>query len=344
MLHALGVEADWRLIHGQAEFFTVTKAFHNALQGAEYDLQGPEQRLYLRVNEESAAQLAGDYDVFIVHDPQPAAIRHFAGGRGAQWIWRCHIDTSAPSEAVSRFLRPFLAQYDAAIFTMAEFLLPELQAKRIAFIAPAIDPLATKNLEVPLDLCRRAIAESGVDVARPLLVQVSRFDPWKDPLGVIRAYRLVKAKVPGVQLALIGAMAADDPEGWELLDRVEEVAADDADLFVFTNVGGSAAWRSTSFNGAATSSSRSRCAKGSGWWSRKPSGRSAQWWPVAPAAFRCNVRRGSSAIWWTTWRAAPSRCCTCWSIPASAARLGAPAASMCGSTSCCRGWCATSCT
>jgi trehalose synthase len=237
-LQGLGVQADWRLIHGQPEFFTVTKAFHNALQGAKYDLGEPERALYLQVNEQSAAMLDDDYDLFIVHDPQPAAIRHFAGSRKAKWIWRCHIDTAAPNEAVSRFLRPYIAEYDAVIFTMAEFLLPELQTKRMAFIAPAIDPLATKNMDVPLDLCRRAMLDSGVDLTRPLILQVSRFDPWKDPLGVIEAYRLVKAEMPGVQLALIGAMAGDDPEGWELLDRVEEESANDPDMYVFTNVGG----------------------------------------------------------------------------------------------------------
>jgi trehalose synthase len=237
-LQALGVSADWRLIHGRPEFFTVTKAFHNALQGADRDLPEPEQSLYLEVNEQSAALLDADYDVFVVHDPQPAAIRHFTGARGAKWIWRCHIDTSAPNEHVSRFLRPFIAEYDAVIFTMAEFLLPELQAKRMAFIAPAIDPLATKNMDLPRDLCRQAMADAGIDLNRPVLVQVSRFDPWKDPLGVIQAYRLVKAEEPGVQLALIGAMAGDDPEGWELLDRVEEESANDPDMYVFTNLGG----------------------------------------------------------------------------------------------------------
>jgi trehalose synthase len=238
MLQALGVSADWRLIHGQPEFFTVTKAFHNALQGGHYALGELEQKLYLDVNERSADALGNDYDVYIVHDPQPAALRHFTGPRDAKWIWRCHIDSSSPDEHVSGFLRPYLEEYDAVVFTMPEFLLPGLRARRAAFIAPAIDPLATKNMDLSQDLCRRAIADSGVDPARPLLVQVSRFDPWKDPLGVIEAYRLVKKEVPNVQLALIGAMAGDDPEGWALLDRVEEEAAGDPGMFVFTNLAG----------------------------------------------------------------------------------------------------------
>ncbi len=238
MLQALGLHADWRLIHSQPEFFTVTKAFHNALQGGHYGLGEVEQKLYLQVNERSADAFGNDYDIYIVHDPQPAALRHFAGARHAKWIWRCHIDSSSPDEQVSEFLRPYLEEYDGVVFTMPDFLLPGLRVQHAAFIAPAIDPLATKNMELSQDLCRRAIADSGVDPSKPLLVQVSRFDPWKDPLGVIEAYRLVKKDVPDVQLALIGAMAGDDPEGWELLDRVEEQASGDTNMFVFTNLAG----------------------------------------------------------------------------------------------------------
>jgi len=194
--------------------------------------------VYLQVNEESARLLDQRYDVIVVHDPQPAAIRHFAGSRGAKWIWRCHIDSSAPDDRVGDFLVPFINEYDGLVFTMPEFLLPGLDGRQAKFIAPAIDPFATKNMEVPLDLCKRAIADSGVDTSRPLLLQVSRFDPWKDPLGVIEAYRLVKREIAGVQLVLIGAMAGDDPEGWQLLDKVQEECARDPDLFVFTNVAG----------------------------------------------------------------------------------------------------------
>jgi trehalose synthase len=238
ILQDLGLSAEWRLVHGTPDFFTVTKAFHNALQGAGYDLNKSQQTLYLSVNEQSAKLLTTEYDVFIVHDPQPAAIRHYAGPRQAKWIWRCHIDSSAPNSAFSGFLQPFIEEYDASVFTMPEFVLPGLQVKHLAFIPPAIDPLATKNMEIPLELCKRAISDSGIDVNRPLLLQVSRFDPWKDPLGVIETYRLVKREFPGVQLALIGAMAGDDPEGWELLEEVEEESSQDVDLYVFTNLGG----------------------------------------------------------------------------------------------------------
>ncbi|RMH32784.1 MAG: glycosyltransferase [Nitrospirae bacterium] len=237
-MEALGLDVDWRLIHAPTEFFTITKAFHNALQGKPHTLLESEKSLYLQVNEQTAKLLEERYDVIIVHDPQPAALRYFAGQRDAKWIWRCHIDSSHPSEEVSQFLLPYLNLYDAMIFTMPEFLIPGMTVKRIVFIPPAIDPLATKNMDLPLDICKRAMADSGVDPTRPVLLQVSRFDPWKDPLGVIKAYQLVKQECREVQLVFIGAMAADDPEGWALMDQVEEEAAKDPDIFVFNNLAG----------------------------------------------------------------------------------------------------------
>lgn len=238
LLQGLEISAEWRLIHGDPAFFTVTKAFHNALQGGHYDLHESEQDIYLKVNKQSAELLDTDYDLIIVHDPQPAALRHFTGARGAKWIWRCHIDSSSPDRGVRDFLVPYIHEYDAFVFTMAQFALPSLDDTRSKVIPPAIDPFATKNMELSADLCKRALTDSGVDASRPLLVQVSRFDPWKDPMGAIEAYRLVKKEIPGTQLALIGAMAGDDPEGWRLLDKVQEASARDPDLFVFTNVAG----------------------------------------------------------------------------------------------------------
>jgi trehalose synthase len=238
LLHALGLSADWRLIHGDREFFQVTKGFHNALQGGAYVLSPAARETFLERNRESAGLLEEDYDVTIVHDPQPTAIPHFAGARRGVWIWRCHIDSSEPHPEVWAFLRPFVEEYDAAVFTMAQFCPPDLRMRRVAVIPPAIDPLSTKNMDLPEEICRRALADSGLDLNRPILLQVSRFDPWKDPLGVIRVYRLVKAVNPAVQLALVASMAADDPEGWALLDSVNEEAVKDPDLFVFTNLTG----------------------------------------------------------------------------------------------------------
>jgi trehalose synthase len=238
ILQAMGVNADWRLIHGDAPFFEVTKAFHNALQGADLDLTETIKQTYLDRDRACAGMIEGAYDVYVVHDPQPAALRHFAKANQARWIWRCHIDSSEPNPQVWSFLKPFIEEYDAVIFTMREFCPPDLKASRIVFIPPAIDPLSTKNMDLPEEVCKRALANSGIDLNRPLLLQVSRFDPWKDPLGVIKAYRLAKEKRPEVQLALVGAMAGDDPEGWRMLETINAESAKDNDISVFTNLTG----------------------------------------------------------------------------------------------------------
>jgi trehalose synthase len=235
---ALGIQMDWRIVHGDKSFFNVTKQFHNAMQGARIDLTEDMKDEYRKHNRTSAEMLEEHYDIYIVHDPQPAALRYFHNETHATWIWRCHIDSSEPNPGVWEFLRPYVDAYDVVVFTMASFRPPDLSTEKVVFIAPAIDPFATKNMDMPQDLCRRAIADSGIDLRRPLLLQVSRFDPWKDPEGVIRAYRKIKKQRSNVQLALIGAMAGDDPEGWTMLERIEQEALEDPDLHVFTNLTG----------------------------------------------------------------------------------------------------------
>ena len=249
---ALGIATDWRLIYGDKDFFTITKSFHNALQGAKLRLTEETKRAYLEHNRQSAEMLPDDYDVFIVHDPQPAAIRHFKNSASRRkWIWRCHIDSSAPNREVWEFLHPYVQEYDAAVFTMKAFQPGDLDLERIVFIPPAIDPVSTKNMELPAGVCHRAIGEMGVDLHRPLLAQISRFDPWKDPLGVIRAYRIVKESLPEIQLAMLGAMAGDDPEAWGILDQINAEAADDPDLYVFTNLTGIGSMEVNAFQRAA---------------------------------------------------------------------------------------------
>lgn len=239
VLLALGIAAEWRLIYGDKDFFAITKGLHNALQGAAVKLTHEAKQDYLQHNQISAEMLHEDYDVFVVHDPQPAALRHFKDPQHKhKWIWRCHIDSSQPNDSVWQFLRPYVQEYDAAVFTLKAFRPADLALDRVVFIPPAIDPLSTKNMDLPDEICRRAITEMGIDVHRPLLLQVSRFDSWKDPLGVIQAYRLAKPQVPGLQLAMVGAMAGDDPQGWEILDQINAEAVNDPDLYVFSNMTG----------------------------------------------------------------------------------------------------------
>jgi trehalose synthase len=238
LLNDLGLVADWKIISGDEAFFQVTKAVHNGLQGADRVLTAEEQATYLTASRQNAQSLEESYDFIVVHDPQPAAILPLHGKGTARWIWRCHIDTAQPNPAVWGFLRGYLTDYDAAVFTMDEFIPPSLPIGRVAVIPPAIDPLSPKNLPLPDSLARQILAWSGIDLNRPLITQVSRFDPWKDPFGVIAAYRLVREQAPHVQLALVGSMALDDPEGWAIYRDLQTVSAADPLIHIFTNLTG----------------------------------------------------------------------------------------------------------
>ena len=237
LLRDLGVDAEWRVICPDDEFFGVTKRIHNAMQGQAAPLGSHEFRTYLNRNRHCAAMLGNEWDLVVVHDPQPAALIAEAGA-DALWIWRCHIDTSTPDPAAWDLLRLFVLGYDAFVFTMPEFCPPGLDAERMAVIAPAIDPLTAKNRPLPRHLTQQIVAGRGIDLSRPLIVQVSRFDPWKDPLGVVSAWRSAKAEVPGTQLALIGSMAEDDPEGWDVYGQVREAIAGETDCHLLTNLTG----------------------------------------------------------------------------------------------------------
>ena len=238
LLRNLGLHADWKVIFGDEKFFNVTKSFHNALQGKAFALDAGVKEVYLNCNIRNAQLLDEQYDYIIVHDPQPLALLHFKGRNGAKWLWRCHIDTSEPNQEVWDFLRPYAQEYDGAIFTMSDFVPPDLQMDKVFIVPPAIDPLSPKNMEISAELCHRVISWVGVDLQKPLLTQVSRFDPWKDPLGVIDVYRMVKQDIPDLQLALVGSMALDDPEAWNLYSEISEYDKGDPDAFVFTNLTG----------------------------------------------------------------------------------------------------------
>ncbi len=236
LLNDLGIHADWRIIRGDERFFGATKRMHNGLQGASRPLDAEEQAVYLSNARMNAAAFKEEYDFVFVHDPQPAAILPLRGRGSSRWIWRCHIDTSRPNPEVWAFLRPFVAEYDAAIFTMQEFVPPDFPVKRLETIPPAIDPLSPKNLRLPKTVAAQVLEWIGIRMGRPLVTQVSRFDAWKDPLGVIQAYRLARREVPNVQLALVGSLALDDPEGWDVYRLIRGEAGDDPLIHVFTNV------------------------------------------------------------------------------------------------------------
>ena len=238
LMRSIGFEAEWRVISGYDEFFNVTKSMHNALQGMSLELTPAMRAHYLHANVDNAVYLEDEFDYVIVHDPQPAPLRMLRPNDPGKWIWRCHIDLTAANPVYWDFLRPFVEKYDAAIFTMQQYVKKDLKIGEIALIPPAIDPLSPKNAPMPEDEVRRIVTMYGVDTERPVLVQVSRFDPWKDPLGVIDVYRAVKKEYPGVQLVMVGSMAHDDPEGMEYYQRTKDYAGDDPDVKLLSNLDG----------------------------------------------------------------------------------------------------------
>ena len=234
----VGLEAHWQILTAPPEFFNVTKSFHNGLQGHAVDFPPASRALYEDVCRANAAELTRPYDFVVIHDPQPLMIRDFVSlsqDRSTWWIWRCHIDTSTPDQALYDYLVPSINRYDAAVYTLADYVPPGLTVP-VREIAPTIDPLAPKNMQLSAEDATYIVRQFGIDVERPLLLQVSRFDPWKDPLGVVDVYRAVKAKHPDVQLALIGSMASDDPEGWDYLERVIAYVGGDPDVFILSNL------------------------------------------------------------------------------------------------------------
>ncbi|MGH2710561.1 MAG: glycosyltransferase [Actinomycetota bacterium] len=240
LLQDLGIEAEWQLIEGSDEFFQVTKLVHNALQGMGVPWTESFEQTYLERIRANAERFESDADYVFIHDPQPLAMLTFleeSEPRHGEWIWRCHIDLSQPMEQVWSFLTVHAASYDAAVFTLDEYVRSGL-GPRIAVIPPSIDPLSPKNSFLDDDAVTKILDPYGIDRNRPLLTQVSRFDPWKDPLGVIDAYRIVKRHVPDAQLALVGSMAHDDPEAWHFLEMAEEHRAGDPDVHLLTNVQG----------------------------------------------------------------------------------------------------------
>jgi trehalose synthase len=228
LLTQLGVQARWDVIKGNEKFFTITKKFHNGLHGVPVEVAKDEYDAFLEVNEENAAAM--DFgDIIFVHDPQPVALIERRKELGRNWIWRCHIDFSKPNPEIWKFLQQFIEQYDTAVFSAPAF------ARKLAIpqvlISPSIDPLSEKNKDLPEDVIDSVFSRFGIDRSRPVITQISRFDYLKDPLGVIKAYKIAK-KHADLQLVLAGGGATDDPEGPVIMQQVKEEAEKDKDIFV----------------------------------------------------------------------------------------------------------------
>jgi len=228
LLKDLGVEAAWDVIKGNEKFFATTKKFHNGLHGVSVDLSDEEYDHFVEVNRENAAMMSFG-DIVFVHDPQPIALIEQREKVGGNWVWRCHIDFSRPDPNIWKFLERFIPSYDAAVFSAPAFArsMPIPQV----LISPSIDPLSDKNRDLPEETVQEVFDRFGIDRSRPVVTQVSRFDYLKDPVGVIKAYKLAKKRVD-MQLVLAGGGATDDPEGPVILQQVMDEAEKDKDVFV----------------------------------------------------------------------------------------------------------------
>ena len=227
ILQELGLAIRWEVITGGNDFYEITKAFHNALHGGPYTMPPESFDTFLAYNEQNLLRLQMEAEFIVIHDPQPVALIRTRRDRSGHWIWRCHIDLSRPNPAVWGFLEPWVNRYDGAIFSSAEFA-RHLPVPQYLFY-PSIDPLSEKNRELEPELVRSTLERFGIDPQRTILTQISRFDRLKDPLGVVRAFQIVK-RYFDCQLVLAGGGASDDPEGEAVLSEVREAVGNDPDV------------------------------------------------------------------------------------------------------------------
>ena len=237
LMSDVGLDVHWQVILGREEFFNVTKLMHNSLQGDQQSISDEQWEVFDAYNRTNAESLDGDWDVIIIHDPQPAGMRQYAADRGRKWVWRCHIDLSTPNKSTLGRLEPLIGDYDATVCHLDQYVPNGFNSRgQVNIVPPAIDPLSPKNMALSPDDAAFVCEQFGIDVERPLVCQVSRFDPWKDPIGVIDAYRIVTEEVPEAQLALVGSMATDDPEGWEFFHSTMRHADGDPDIKILNNL------------------------------------------------------------------------------------------------------------
>jgi trehalose synthase len=237
LMKDVGLDVEWQVMLGREEFYNATKRLHNALQGSPDSLSDEEWKVYERYNALNATEIEGGWDVIIVHDPQPLAIRQHVPEKGGKWVWRCHIDLSEPNPDTIERVVPLVHDYDDAVFHVQSYVPVGLDGNHSVHICPpAIDPLSPKNMALSPEDAAFVCDQFGIDVDRPLMCQVSRFDPWKDPIGVIDAYRKVNEEMPEAQLALVGSMATDDPEGWEFFNSTMAYADGDPDIHILNNL------------------------------------------------------------------------------------------------------------
>ena len=235
LLNDVGVKTDWRVLHGDLDFFTITKKFHNGLQGEEINLTSKKKEIYYINNVNNAIFTHINHDVVVVHDPQPLPIITCYKKR-QPWIWRCHIDISNPRRNLWDYLKMFILKYDGMIVSMDQFKekrIPERVMPQYV-IKPSIDPLNLKNKPISSSTISKYLMKAGLDEEKPIICQVSRFDKWKDPAGMVNIFRKAKEKVD-CQLVLVGSMATDDPEGQEIFEELEKTVEQEKDVHLIIN-------------------------------------------------------------------------------------------------------------
>ncbi len=226
-MNELGINAKWSVIKGDINFFNITKKFHNALHGRKEEFSDREFEYFLEVNKKNSEEMNLSGDIIFIHDPQPVVLIEKKGEVGEKWIWRCHIDVSNPDERVWNFIRSYVEKYDSAVFSAPNFA--KMLKIRMFLIHPSIDPLSDKNKELPEEQIKAVLDKHGIDRKKPIILQVSRFDYLKDPVGVIKAFEMVRKTIP-CQLILAGGTATDDPESDKVLEEVKEVARNNPDI------------------------------------------------------------------------------------------------------------------
>jgi len=229
LLNQLGVDAQWTTITGHKDFFDVTKKFHNALHGRKEDISSEDFSVFLEVSKKNIEELRFGGDIIFIHDPQPVALIAKKKELGGKWIWRCHIDVSNPDKRVWEFLRDFVIEYDAAVFSAPNF--SQQLSIRQFMISPSIDPLSDKNKDLPTEIIDSVLNKYGLDKDKPIIAQISRFDYLKDPIGVIQAFEMVRKSID-CQLVLAGGTATDDPESEKVLEEVRERASGKPDIHI----------------------------------------------------------------------------------------------------------------
>ena len=223
LMNNIGIATGWRILYGNPEFFKITKSFHNALQGEEIILREDMKKKYLEVNENFSTFTHLNHDLVIIHDPQPLPLIRFYEKK-QPWIWRCHVDLSNPNKELWNFLKEFIHRYDLVIVSSEKYKKKDLPVEQ-RIVYPAINPLSPKNIELSDETIQRVLKEFNIPLDKPLITQISRFDKWKDPEGVIDVFRIIKKSVDA-RLVLLGGTATDDPEGWAIYEKVKKKAED----------------------------------------------------------------------------------------------------------------------